>query len=549
MDHLKFDHCSMSSILEDRALTPNSISRKKGRPRADELFNSFTHHTPIGETTYERSHFEDKSESSSSKRERKRARKEKRAMEEKRMKLSGETTSIKSEYREECAETPPVTSNCRILGPFQLYCNAILKKLSKKDPDEYFAYPVSVADAPEYDKIITHPMDFQTISGKIEKNDYTQMSEMGHDVNLISENAMTYNPPTSIYYFAAVKLQTIAKYYFSDKFLVYLRYSLPFGNKVSNVQIGLPPLPTRNQLPVSGGTLFQNNTLTDDRKFLHGKPLSTNSHLAAKLAYLDNKDGTTTLNVIGESKRQTYVIGDLVGRLEKGNAGLILPYEPMARGRGPVSYFNHGAFTSFAPEYESTWTSMTKRDSDMLYNCYGSRENTELTFDILNTVDGCGKVYEDAVNKMLDDVTHNEHSVTMSLFKKNEEEIQGEGVESYADLSDEALLEELMSLENLGMDVNEIREIQTAIGVKPIPSKSSPLLGQQGSGMIVKHEQDPRSSMNCSLNVGEHNSVANISGQPTQFDTLDTSTKTEVLNNTMPLDNEGDLDVFMEFFT
>lgn len=92
--------------------------------------------------------------------------------------------------------------------------------------------------APDYLKVIKKPMDFTTIRGKIERNEYGHIDEFHYDVNLIGENAITYNQPNTVYYLAAQKLSTLIKYYMSEQFLEYIRYSAPFGKEIPIETIG-----------------------------------------------------------------------------------------------------------------------------------------------------------------------------------------------------------------------------------------------------------------------------------------------------------------------
>ncbi|VDM72752.1 unnamed protein product, partial [Strongylus vulgaris] len=102
----------------------------------------------------------------------------------------------------------------------------------------------------------------------------------------------------------------------------------------------------------------------------------------AKLAFLDNKDGATVLNVIGETEKKGIKLGDIVGPLEEGTPGMLSlgdhslsrcePQSDLSRaylfrlsGQSMITYLNYGPFASFAPQYDSTWATLTKRDSDL----------------------------------------------------------------------------------------------------------------------------------------------------------------------------------------
>lgn len=142
-------------------------------------------------------------------------------------------------------ETPTKTS-ISDYTPFQLFCERLVRKFQQKDPEEFFSYPVSAVDAPDYFSVITAPMDFSTIRNKVDANSYKTLDEVKQDVMLIALNAMTYNKPNTIYYLAAQKLQSLARYYFSDAFIEYLRYALPFGSAIPHEQLGLKPkVPTK----------------------------------------------------------------------------------------------------------------------------------------------------------------------------------------------------------------------------------------------------------------------------------------------------------------
>jgi hypothetical protein len=84
-------------------------------------------------------------------------------------------------------------------------------------------------------------MDFSTMRKKVDTNEYANIEELKTDVSLVADNAMAYNKPNTIYYLAAQKLQPVIRYYFSEQYLEYLRYTLPFGNEIPHEQMGLKP--------------------------------------------------------------------------------------------------------------------------------------------------------------------------------------------------------------------------------------------------------------------------------------------------------------------
>lgn len=95
---------------------------------------------------------------------------------------------------------PPVKTQ------FQSLLGYLLKQLEKRDPQEFFFWPVTDLIAPGYSKIITKPMDFSKIRQKINMNSYENLIQFRADVKLMCDNAMTYNRSETIYYKAAKKL-------------------------------------------------------------------------------------------------------------------------------------------------------------------------------------------------------------------------------------------------------------------------------------------------------------------------------------------------------
>ncbi|CAI5526397.1 unnamed protein product, partial [Closterium sp. Naga37s-1] len=87
----------------------------------------------------------------------------------------------------------------------------ILDKLQKKDLYGVFSVPVNPAEVPDYFDVISHPMDFSTVRGKVAKKFYTSWGQFEDDVSLIWKNAMIYNAEGTIYYKQAKAMQGMAQ--------------------------------------------------------------------------------------------------------------------------------------------------------------------------------------------------------------------------------------------------------------------------------------------------------------------------------------------------
>lgn len=62
-------------------------------------------------------------------------------------------------------------------------------------------------------------------------------------------------------------------------------------------------------------------------------------------------------------KHKKLKLGDLVKPLEQGNPGLLIEeFEPKINQQFPlIAYTNPGPFASFAPQWDSTWATLSKR--------------------------------------------------------------------------------------------------------------------------------------------------------------------------------------------
>ena len=62
----------------------------------------------------------------------------------------------------------------------------LLPNLERKDPRQFFAWPVTDSIAPGYSSIIKNPMDFSTMKQKIEDNLYKHLQEFMVNIFTIS---------------------------------------------------------------------------------------------------------------------------------------------------------------------------------------------------------------------------------------------------------------------------------------------------------------------------------------------------------------------------
>ncbi len=91
-------------------------------------------------------------------------------------------------------------------SPLAKLLDHLLKVLEKRDPHQFFAWPVTDLIAPGYSQIISKPMDFSTMRQKIEDNEYATLNEFIDDFKLMCDNAIRYNHAETVYHKAAKRL-------------------------------------------------------------------------------------------------------------------------------------------------------------------------------------------------------------------------------------------------------------------------------------------------------------------------------------------------------
>uniref|UniRef100_W6ND92 Bromodomain domain containing protein n=2 Tax=Haemonchus contortus TaxID=6289 RepID=W6ND92_HAECO len=386
---------------------------------------------------------------------------------------SAEPEEKKSTPQPEAPEVVIKAPSVTKYTPLQLMADHLLRKVMSKDPEEYFAFPVTPSMAPDYHAIIAHPMNFSTMRQKIEDNVYETITEMRTDAELIVSNALTYNNPNTVYHLAATRLSAIVKYYFSEQYLRYIFHTLPFANQIPLEKAGLVPIAVTTHKVENR----RRQVLVDDmtgEDCLRAADPTIRSKLSvrlpnAKLAFLDNKDGATVLNVIGETEKKGLKLGDIVGPLEEGTPGMLSLGDHRLSGQSMITYLNYGPFSSFAPQYDSTWATLTKRDSDLLLRTYGDRATVADVMSLRNMVSDAGAHFVKVVDDLLDTLTDGEHSRAMAELRKDGvEDVKSQDTE---DLSE--LLSEVESLENLGVDVSFVQDIRESLSVsKPTDLQS-----------------------------------------------------------------------------
>ncbi|XP_056141706.1 ATPase family AAA domain-containing protein 2-like isoform X2 [Lampris incognitus] len=80
------------------------------------------------------------------------------------------------------------------LRELRLFLRDVTNRLSQDKRFKAFTKPVDLDEVPDYAEVIKQPMDLSTVLSKIDLHKYGTVNEFLHDVDLIWQNALEYNP-------------------------------------------------------------------------------------------------------------------------------------------------------------------------------------------------------------------------------------------------------------------------------------------------------------------------------------------------------------------
>ncbi|KAL1678190.1 hypothetical protein EV122DRAFT_278460 [Schizophyllum commune] len=84
---------------------------------------------------------------------------------------------------------------------------AAFEKVTSHDKQNYFRFPVTKQEAPDYFDVVARPMSWSVIEEKLNKHEYWDVESFKEDVNLVLSNALLYNKSATPFYKAAHRLK------------------------------------------------------------------------------------------------------------------------------------------------------------------------------------------------------------------------------------------------------------------------------------------------------------------------------------------------------
>ncbi|CAH1779288.1 unnamed protein product [Owenia fusiformis] len=339
------------------------------------------------------------------------------------------------------------------------HCLEYLQRvLSRKDINGFFSFPVNDVIAPGYSAIVSQPMDFSTMKSKVENDEYPSVTEYKKDFKLMCDNAMLYNHPDTVYYKAANKLLNIGLKTMSKEKLLQLKKNLSLMQNITDVELGVDkddilvditsvdntqtPLKPKEPQPLAIKTnMYKAEAIRDN---LSSKQILAQAEQAAqdaadrlaakspksKMGFLKRrKDGTTTLNILNpdndgvvNEKERVITLGNLIGKVTQGT-GQIAGFKEDKRNKiNPVHYLQYGPFSSYAPVYDSSFSNLSKDESDFLITAYGDEPAAQFAQSLQNFVGDAGDYAIRMVDSLLGVLTGGDHFKSKKVMQEKQRE-------------------------------------------------------------------------------------------------------------------------------
>ncbi|KAF7794151.1 hypothetical protein EIP86_005282 [Pleurotus ostreatoroseus] len=110
-------------------------------------------------------------------------------------------------FRDEPAQKAPRPVK---LKPLKEVLIKLIAQIKKKDDYAFFLAPVDASQIPGYANVIKRPMDFGTMTKKVQRGRYRSLEDFANDLRLVTGNAKLFNPPGTIYHTEAERIEAFA---------------------------------------------------------------------------------------------------------------------------------------------------------------------------------------------------------------------------------------------------------------------------------------------------------------------------------------------------
>lgn len=304
---------------------------------------------------------------------------------------------------------------------------------------------------------------------KITQDEYANLLEFRTDFELMCENAMKYNRPETIYWQAAKKLHHTGTKLMSKEKLINLRRTVDCFTRLTEREFGFPLESTNHtndeQAITSQESMDtdQTSSSTQARKAKLGvklpryyeklpslladeeedeelspeeilsqaqqaaqcvrEKLSLRRPISAYTLACQRTNGATSLRFLNQddlsqqqSHTRTITIGELSNMPSSAGGPSASAYHPHptpivneTEKRNhllPRYFLDYGPFSSHAPQYDSSFTSISKEELDLLIHTYGSEFSAQYAVSLIDYVKDSGDLALAYVDRLLPTLTN-----------------------------------------------------------------------------------------------------------------------------------------------
>ncbi|KAJ6649285.1 Bromodomain-containing protein 7 [Pseudolycoriella hygida] len=418
-----------------------------------------------------------------------------------------ETHSLKSPASDSSGREPRscVLKLKQSKSPLSKLLDHLLRALEKKDPHQFFAWPVTDEIAPGYSSIISDPMDFLSIRQKVEENEYTTLQEFADDFRLMCENAIKYNHVDTVYHKAAKRLLHVGlKMLQPDQLMRSLRSLIMYMKELTPKELGFDLTQTEQHDDLHVGDSADEGMSTgaeevnaaqleeDEKKRNIREANNPQSRFepfvddltaeevlaqvqsaskqardrvttknAAKMGFLrQNKDGTTSMKILvateNDLPERVISLGAFTGKLQQGTGQLQGFREDRRNTAKTIKPIDYGNYSSFAPTYDSRFANLCKEESELVLNTYADETGIEYAGSIMDFSQDSSYA-SSLANHLLDVLTGGEHRKTIGTLNENQRQRceQQEIEQTFPHIPDD----DVKKYENVQIDFNHLRSL------------------------------------------------------------------------------------------
>lgn len=223
----------------------------------------------------------------------------------------------------------------------------------------------------------------------------------------------------------------------------------------------------------------------------------------AKIGFLrQNKDGTTSMQILVDvdgvcGSEKLISLGDFTGKLKSGTGSLNSAREDARNVARLVKPIEYGAFSSFAPVFDSRFANLSKEETQLVQSTYGSLGDSDVggldyAESVMRFTQG-SEYASQLANGILDVLTHGEHSKVMQeLMVEHQPRYEEREVDRHLPVEEKSLYsggevdyESVRSLSELGIDTTFLDDW---IEVEKCVEWQSQLAGKLSSNAAVLSE-------------------------------------------------------------